>query len=195
MADETKLMRIIEMRDRLQQGARLTIERLCKDYKVDRRTVTRDFGTLEAIGMELTAERLDDGRKVWYVTARSRRVDVRYSILDVMALFLGKRLFDFLEGTSLGERFDAVYDGIEKQLARHEDAARARSFTRKLYRIHDGPKQLSAKNLEVLDELLTGLLKEKKVALRHVSAAGDTHDVTLHPYSLVAYKRGLYAEQ
>jgi predicted DNA-binding transcriptional regulator YafY len=80
MADETKLMRIVEMRERLQQGARLTIERLCEDYKVDRRTVTRDFNTLEALGMELATERLDDGRKVWYVTSRSRRVDVQYSM-------------------------------------------------------------------------------------------------------------------
>jgi proteasome accessory factor B len=192
MADRTRVKRLFALAGRFNAHARLTVSQMMDDYGVDRRTVNRDLNELRELGLDLTAEELSDGRKVWSLAGRSRRIQVPYNLTDLTALFMGRRLFDFLGGTLLEESLDKVYESIENQLLRVRDFDRARSLSRKVYLISEGPKELAPEQVEHLDAVLTGLLEQKLLRLHYISARGVAEDLTVRPFTLVAYRRGLY---
>jgi proteasome accessory factor B len=192
MADRTKVRRLFALASRFNAHARLTVSQMMEDYGVDRRTVNRDLNELRELGLDLVAEDLPDGRKVWALASRARRIQVPYNLTDLTALFMGRRLFDFLGGTLLEESLDKVYESIENQLLRARDFHRARGLSRKVYLVSEGPKELDPKQVEHLDAVLTGLLDQKLLQLHYVSARGVAEDLQVRPYTLVAYRRGLY---
>jgi proteasome accessory factor B len=192
MADRTKVRRLFDLYGRFQNHARLTVAQLMRDYGVNRRTVNRDLNDLAEVGLDLTAEELPDGRKVWSLAGRSRRIQVPYNLTDLTALFMGRRLFDFLRGTLLEESLDKVYETIENQLLKTRDFVRARDLSRKVYLISEGLKELAPEQVEHLDAVLTGLLEQKLLDVHYVSSRGEAEDLRVLPYTLVAYKRGLY---
>jgi len=192
MADRTKVRRLFALASRFNAHARLTVSQMMEDYGVDRRTVNRDLNELAELGLDLVAEELPDGRKVWELAGRARRIQVPYNLTDLTALFMGRRLFDFLGGTLLEESLDKVYESIENQLLRTRDFDRARSLSRKVYLVSEGPKELDPDQVEQLDAVLTALLDEKLLRLHYVSARGVAQDLTVQPFTLVAYRRGLY---
>ncbi len=190
--DATKCNRLIGLRDSLMDGGRLSIPSIMRKYEVTRRTATRDLEELRAMGLDLEPEVTDAGVRYWRLPRRNRELRVRYSFLDVMSLFMGRRLFDFLENTSLESSFDRVYQRIEEQLVSTRDLDNAAKLEKKVFIIHEGPKKLPASTTEVLDTCLDGLINESKLAVRYRNSKGKLRNYKVHPYSLVAYKRGLY---
>jgi len=65
-------------------------------------------------------------------------------------------------------------------------------YTLKLFQVSEGPKILPEESIEILDEVLKALVKEHKLDLTYSNAEGVQHDIVMHPYTLVAHKRGLY---
>jgi proteasome accessory factor B len=192
MADKTKVRRLFDLYRRFESHARLTVAQIMDDYGVNRRTVNRDLNDLQEIGLDLDSEELPSGRKVWSLAGRSRRIRVPYNLTDLTALFMGRRLFDFLRGTLLEESLDKVYQTIENQLQKTVDFVRARDLRRKVYLVSEGPKELEPDQVEHLDAVLTGLLEQKLLDLEYKNAAGQASALRVAPYTLVAYKRGLY---
>jgi predicted DNA-binding transcriptional regulator YafY len=190
--DRTKARKLTELKARFEDGARFTIGRIMEDYGVTRRTANRYINELEEMGLDLAREARDDGQKVWQATTRGQKLRVTYSLHDVMALFLGRSFFDFLAGTTLEERFGRVLSQVESQLARREDQKEAQKLGKKVFLVHEGPKKLSPKKRELLDLCLTGLLREQKIRVSYVPAGGKPAVLVLRPYTLVAFKRGLY---
>jgi predicted DNA-binding transcriptional regulator YafY len=174
MPDLTKSKRLDELKSRFLEGARFTVGKMEKEFGITRRTANRDLLDLKDMGLDLQCEDLTDGRRQWYVGHESRKVHVTYSISDVMSLFLGRRMFDFLENTSLEASMGRVFSRIEAQLVRQKDLDNAKKLGQKVHLIHEGPKKLPKKASEILDELLTGLLYEQKV--RRVTLAGYFRD-------------------
>lgn len=192
MADRTKVRRLFALASRFNAHARLTVSQMMEDYGVDRRTVNRDLNELRELGLDLLSEELPDGRKVWALASRAQRIQVPYNLTDLTALFMGRRLFDFLGGTLLEESLDKVYESIENQLLKARDFHRARDLARKVYLVSEGPKELAPEQVEHLDAVLTGLLDQKVLDLHYVSARGVAEDLRVQPYTLLAYRRGLY---
>ncbi len=192
MAEIPKARRLYELHERFLGGAKLTNENIRDAYGVTRRTANRDIEDLIESGLELEHETLASGLRVWCVPSKSREIKVRYSLRDVMSLFLGRRFFDFLENTILEDSFERVYTRIEEQLIRAEDLAHAKKLSQKVYLVHEGPKKLPKKAVDILDECLSGLLNEKKLRIGYRKSSGVLRRYLIHPYSLVAYKRGLY---
>jgi predicted DNA-binding transcriptional regulator YafY len=192
MLEATKSQRLMDLKARFEEGATFTIERIVSEYGVTRRTANRDLNDLAAAHVELATQPGPDGRKLWQAASRSRRFSVTYSLTELMALFLGRRFFDFLSGTLLEEDFDKVLSRVESQLGRAKDRERASKLGRKLYLVHEGPKKLPRRSRDVLDDCLDGLLKEERLAVHYRSSSGKESDYTLCPYTLVAFKRGLY---
>ncbi len=188
----TKTKRIDAIKDRFLEGGRFTVKKISEEFAVGRRTAKRDLLDLVDMGVPLEHEKLSDGQKQWYVPPEARKVKVTYKINEVMSLFLGRRMFDFLENTSLEEGFDKVYARIESQLALQEDRARAKAFQKKLYLVHEGPKKLGRNASYNLDMVLTGLLRDQKVRVNYKNHRGEKSKFTLKPYTLVAFRRGLY---
>jgi proteasome accessory factor B len=117
---------------------------------------------------------------------------VPFNLTDLTALFMGRRLFDFLRGTMLEESLDKVYNTIETRLDREKDLVRSQDLARKVYMVSEGPKKLSATHQENLDEVLSGLLEERLLDVTYENAQGERSRFKLEPYSLVAFRRGLY---
>lgn len=192
MPDRSKARRQMDLKSRFEDGACFTIEQMISEYGVTRRTANRDMNDLTDVGLDLVAEDAGGGYKMWRAAPRSQKYHVSYSLTELMALFLGRRFFDFLSGTILEESFDKVLARVESQLTKREHREQAEKLRRKLYLVHEGPKKLPKRGRVILDDCLDGLLKEQKVRVRYTSSKGNVHDVTLRPYTLVAFKRGLY---
>jgi proteasome accessory factor B len=165
---------------------------MVREFGIARRTANRDLLDLQDMGLDLMYEDLSDGQRQWYASYKSRQILVRYSIGDVMSLFLGRRMFDFLENTSLKDGLERIYTHVETQLTKQKDLDNAKKLSQKVYLVHEGPKKLPKKTSEILDEVLSGLLYEHKVKIRYVNHRGEETRFTICPYTLVAYKRGLY---
>jgi predicted DNA-binding transcriptional regulator YafY len=108
MPDLTKAKRLDELKSRFQEGARFTVGKMVREFGITRRTANRDLLDLQDLGLDLGHEDLPDGQRQWFAGAGSRNVKVTYSIRDVMSLFLGRRMFDFLENTILEESLNRV---------------------------------------------------------------------------------------
>ena len=193
VAETEKGTRLLDLYRRFTTGAHLTGRQMMDDYGVDRRTVQRDLEMLRDAGrLALEFDEDLDGTRTWFVAESHRKIEVTYSIRDVMALFLGRRMFDFLEDTLLEDAINRVYKKIEDKLGRPEDRLRAKALEKKIYLVHEGPKKLKKKSQSTLDTCLDGLLRDEKLKVRYRTSAGETSRHTLHPYTLTAYKRGLY---
>ena len=192
MFEATKAQRLMELKARFEEGATFTIEKIVNEYGVTRRTANRDLVDLAAFHVELTSQVGPDGRKLWQIAQRGRKFTVSYTLTELMAVFLGRRFFDFLAGTLLEESFDKVLARVESQLGKTTDRERAAKLGKKLYLVHEGPKKLPRRAHDVLDSCLDGLLKEEKLAVRYRSSKGNESDYTFCPLTLVAFKRGLY---
>ncbi len=192
MAESDKGTRLLDLYIRFSSGAHLTMNQMIKDYEIDRRTVQRDLEMMRTAGsLELVYE-IKRGVRVWSLKESSRRIDLKVSMREISALFLGRSVFGFLENTQLEEAVGRVYKQIEDKLKDPADRARARTLSKKIYVIHEGQKKLKAKSREVLDTLIDGLLRDEKLQIRYVSSTNEVSQYTIRPYTLCAYKRGLY---
>jgi predicted DNA-binding transcriptional regulator YafY len=191
LATLTRSVRLMKMRERFNTGARLSLARIASDYGVSVKTAKRDIDELMNMGVALTRNE-NASPPVWLVLSASRTIDVRYSINDVMALFTARRFFDFLENTSLEDSFARVYSRIESKLQNTNEIDSAAKLAQKVYLIHEGPKKLKSRAAEILDEVLSGLLLERKLDISYRNSRGHRRRITVCPYTLTVFKRGLY---
>lgn len=191
MDEYTKTQRIDDLKKRFAAGARISFKRIVNDYGVSKKTASRDIENLQQMGMNLDKDS-SANEILWYALPDSRTIDVHYSISDVLTLFAARRLFDFLENTSLEMALNRVYSRIESKLAATKDIHNAQKLSNKVYLIHEGPKKLNSNSSEILDECLTGLLLERKLKISYRNAKGKLERFTVCPYTLTVYKRGLY---
>lgn len=193
MADENKIARLVDLYRRFNSWGQLTVKQIMGDYGVDRRTVNRDLDELQHLfQVELENERSSSGEKIWRLQDRDKKIEVCYRLWDLTALYLGRRLFDFLEDTGLESSLNKVYERIEEQIKRRDEWERAKDLHKKVYMVSEGPKKLQKHHAEILDTILTGLLNEEQVSIRYVNLAGKTTNLQVKPYTLVAFRRGLY---
>ncbi|MFO8071917.1 MAG: WYL domain-containing transcriptional regulator [Polyangia bacterium] len=192
MADEKRAERLCALQRRFAEGAQLTISQMANDYGVERRTVNRDLTALRDMGLDLVAERLPDGRKVWSIRVPKRKMIVPFNLTDLTSLIMGKRLFDFLRGTLLEESLDKVYCSIENAIDKRRDLLASKDLERKVYLVSEGPKRLTERHVDVLDEVLTALLEDRRLEVDYRTSGGELHRHLLEPLSLVAFRRGLY---
>lgn len=193
MAGKPRVKRLEELKVRFSDGQGMTIQDMIDDFGVTRRTANRDLAVLSELGMKLRSEETKSGTKIWFAAHQSRgRYQVTYTLEDIMALFMGRRLFDFVSKTSFEDRFNEVYRKIETQLTRAEDLETVNAIARKVFLIHEGPKKLPPSTRDILEECLTGLLREQKLEIIYLSSDNREARLVIEPYTLAAYKRGLY---
>jgi proteasome accessory factor B len=114
----------------------------------------------------------------------------------MLALFLSRRVFDFLEGTGFKEDLDDVFRQLEVNLKR-QDALIAHHLDRKIFDVNEAPR-LYKDRVEDVSEILTALIREEKLEVTHVSSglgkrrSGQPRKIVIDPYTLLVYKKGLY---
>jgi predicted DNA-binding transcriptional regulator YafY len=169
---------------------------LCERLEVGRQTAIRYLRALERAGEPLYAETVGR-RKVWRLMPSARTGAITLTTAQMVALFLSRRVFDFLAGTGLKEDLDEVFETLEKTLKRRDFQA-ARNLDRKFYDINEAPHVYQGR-LEHVNDIITALIREERLRVRYGSGGQPgpgkgkgTTSFLLDPYTLFVYKKGLY---
>jgi proteasome accessory factor B len=109
---------------------------------------------------------------------------------QMVALFLSRRVFDFLAGTGFKEDLDDVFARIEATLKR-KDFADVRNLDRKIYDVNEAP-HIYQERLEDVNDTMTALLREERLRVRHDSVGNGKTVFIVEPYTLLIYKKGVY---
>lgn len=188
--DHSQALRLLKMLDMLQHHGALTIRRLTDEFGVDRRTIQRDLNVVREVVRVEEGDRNDLGEKVFRLAPDSRGETIRLTITEMIALYLSMRTLEFLRGTDLKRSIDSVYDKLKTRISARTDAARER-LGEKFFCTAGAPKSYRAKD-DRLNDILTGLIDDKKLAITYQRPGGQAYDVVVHPYTLVLHQGALY---
>jgi proteasome accessory factor B len=108
----------------------------------------------------------------------------------MVALFLSRRVFDFLRGTGFQEDLDDVFAKLEATL-RRRDAAAVRNLDRKVFDVNEA-RHLYEGRVEDVNDIMTALLREERLRVTPEGDGGARKTFVLEPLTLVVYKKGLY---
>jgi proteasome accessory factor B len=153
------------------------------------RTALRYIQALQRAGEPLYEE-LSGKRKVWRLMPTARRQSITLTTAQMVALYLGRRVFDFLAGTGFKEDLDDVFAKLEATL-RRKDFAAARNLDRKVFDVNEA-RHLYEGRIEDVNDIMTALLREDRLRVTHEGVGGGRKTFVLEPYTLLVYKKGLY---
>jgi predicted DNA-binding transcriptional regulator YafY len=148
------------------------------------RTALRLIQALLRAGEPLYEE-MSGKRKVWRLMPTARRQSITLTTAQMVALFLSRRVFDFLAGTGFKEDLDDVFAKLEATL-RRTDAAAVRNLDRKVFDVNEA-RHLYEGRIEDVNDIMTALLREERLRVVHGKAT-----FVIEPYTLLVYKKGLY---
>jgi predicted DNA-binding transcriptional regulator YafY len=129
-------------------------------------------------------------RKVWRLMPAARRQSITFTTAQMVALFLSRRVFDFLAGTGFKEDLDDVFAKLEATL-RRKDAAAVRNLARKVFDVNEA-RHLYEGRIEDVNDIITALLREERLRVTHEGVGGGRATFVIEPYTLLVYKKGLY---
>jgi predicted DNA-binding transcriptional regulator YafY len=135
-------------------------------------------------------EELSGKRKVWRLMPTARRQSITLTTAQMVALFLSRRVFDFLAGTGFKEDLDDVFGKLEATL-RRRDLAAVRNLDRKVFDVNEA-RHLYEGRIEDVNDIMTALLREERLRVTHEGVSGGRKTFVLQPYTLLVYKKGLY---
>ncbi len=181
--------RLEHVRELLMSSGGMSAYDVAEALGVDVRTAKRYLRTLQDMGEPLYDD-VDGRRKIWRVLASRRADNVRLTTSQMVALFLSRRVFDFLEGTGFKEDLDDVFERLSASLQRKRFVA-VENLDRKLWDVNEVPTRYRGR-LDDVDEIITALLKEQRLELRHASVGRGRTRFNFDPYTLLVYQRGLY---
>jgi len=180
--------RLHELRTLL-DGEGVTIYDVAERFKVSARTALRYIQALQRAGEPLYEE-TSGKRKVWRLMPAARRQTITLTTAQMVALFLSRRVFDFLAGTGFKEDLDDVFAKLEATLRRKEFAA-VRNLDRKVFDVNEA-RHLYEGRVEDVNDIITALLRDKRLRVTHHGVSGGRKTFVLDPYTLLVYKKGLY---
>lgn len=100
--------RLHELTALLNSSGGVTVYDIADRLGTSVRTAIRYLRALERAGEPLSEER-DGRRKVWRLKPSARHESIRLTTSQMLALFLSRRVFDFLAGTGFKEDLDDVF--------------------------------------------------------------------------------------
>ena len=181
--------RLTEVRGLLNSGEGASVYDIAERFAVSVRTAIRYIRALQSAGEPLYEE-VEGRRKVWRLMASARQQTVTLTTAQMVALFLSRRVFDFLAGTGFKEDLDDLFGKLEAQL-RRKDFASARNLDRKVFDVNEA-RHLYEGRIEDVNDIVTALLREERLRVTHESVSGGKKTFVLEPYTLMVYKKGLY---
>jgi len=181
--------RLAEVRGILNSGEGASVYDIAERFTVSVRTAIRYIRALQVAGEPLYEE-TEGRRKVWRLMASARQQTVTLTTAQMVALFLSRRVFDFLAGTGFKEDLDELFGKLEAQLRRRDFAA-ARNLDRKVFDVNEA-RHLYEGRIEDVNDIVTALLREERLRVTHESVSGGKKTFVLEPYTLMVYKKGLY---
>lgn len=167
----------------------VSIYDIAETFGVHPRTALRYVQALLRAGEPLYEE-MSGKRKVWRLMPTARRGSITLTTAQMVALFLSRRVFDFLAGTGFKEDLDDVFAKLEATLKR-QDFAAVRNLGRKVFDVNEA-RHLYEGRIEDVNDIITALLREERLRVTHEGVSGGRQTFVLEPYTLLVYKKGLY---
>lgn len=182
-----KLVKMVELMTR-RGGVRA--QELVDRFDLDARTLRRYLADLRELDLPVRDEGRSDDRLIT-IDPRWRRTGVQLSLSEVLSLHFGRKLFNFLEGTSFAEDLEGAIERLEPAISRaHRDLAR--QLDTKFLAVPEPAKDYRQSS-EVLDELVTALVYNTPLETRYRNVTtGVETEKLLHPYTLATFRQGLY---
>lgn len=182
-----KLVKMVELMTR-RGGVRA--QELVDRFDLDARTLRRYLADLRELDLPVRDEGRSDDRLIT-IDPRWRRTGVQLSLSEVLSLHFGRKLFNFLEGTSFAEDLEGAIERLEPAISRaHRDLAR--QLDTKFLAVPEPAKDYR-QSAEVLDELVTALVYNTPLETRYRNVnTGVETEKLLHPYTLATFRQGLY---
>lgn len=187
--DYAPARRLNEVRAMLNTPDGASVYDIAERFNVSVRTAMRYLAALQADDEPL-ADDFEGKRKVWRLQTSARSASITLTTSQMIALYLSRRVFDFLAGTGFKEDLDEVFEKLEKTLKR-KDFLSAGNLDKKLYDINEAP-HIYDDRLDDVNDIVTALLNQERLRVRHSSVEKATAEFVLEPLTLLVYKKGLY---
>jgi predicted DNA-binding transcriptional regulator YafY len=181
--------RLHQLRAMLDAAGGVSIYDVAERLGVNPRTALRYVQALLRAGEPLYEE-LVGKRKVWRLMPTAGRQSITLTTAQMVALFLSRRVFDFLAGTGFQEDLDDVVAKLEATL-RRTDVAAVRHLDRKVFDVNEA-RHLYEGRIDDVNDIMTALLREERLRVTHEGVSGGRKTFVLEPLTLVVYKKGLY---
>lgn len=181
--------RLHQLKALLNSSGGVTVYDIAERLRISIKTATRYLRALDEAGEPLYEETVAR-RKVWRLRASARHETISLTTSQMIALFLSRRVFDFLKGTGFKEDLDDVFAKLEATLKR-KDFVHARNLDRKVFDVNEAP-HIYAERLEDVNDITTALVREERLRVRHESVARGHKEFVVEPYTILIYKKGLY---
>lgn len=165
-----------------------TVYELAERLGVSVRTVIRYLQALEASGDSIYDER-DGHKKVWRLQSANTSI-LHLTTTQMTALYLSRRVIDFLDGTGFAEDLEEVFRKLEVTLKRRDFAA-TQNLDKKLFSVNEAPHKYEGRD-EHVNEILTALTREERLMAKHESVGRGQTRFRIDPLTLLVYKKGLY---
>jgi predicted DNA-binding transcriptional regulator YafY len=112
------------------------------------------------------------------------------SSYQVALLYFSLTVLKFLEGTVLKEGVEGLWEKVFQNLSITQQT-RLSALDRKFYAVPYAPKDYTDFS-EQLDVILRALLDQSRLKVDYAGLTGEGHQHDFDPYSLIAYRGGLY---
>jgi predicted DNA-binding transcriptional regulator YafY len=184
-----KAQKLVKMLELMTRRGGVRSHELIERFEIDARSLRRYIADLKEIDVPV----LDDGKgedRTVTIDARWRRTGVQLTLAEVLSLHFGRRLFNFLEGTTFAEDIEGAIERLEPAISRaHRDLAR--QLDTKFLAVPEPAKDYRS-SFEALDEIVTAIVYNTPLDARYRTIAGLESTKLLHPYTLATFRQALY---
>lgn len=189
-AQYSQAARMFRMFDLLQQRQYVTIPLLMEHFEVNRRTIQRDLNVLLNIVLIEEDGRTQENEKRFRLTGARRTDALRVTTGEMLALYMGRNLFAFTDGTELKRSIDSLFDKLSTRLAARRDGVQA-SLPRRFYCTVGSPRSYVAAD-GALDDVVEGLLNQQRLAITYKRPGKNAYGDVIEPYTLVVHNHALF---
>jgi proteasome accessory factor B len=183
--------RLHQVRALLNLAGGVSVYDIAERLKVSSRTASRYLSALHLADEPIYEDTETQApRKVWRLAAGARSNTITMSTQQMFALFLSRRVFDFLAGTGFKDDLDDVFARLEVTLQK-KDYVKTRDLELKIYDVNEAP-HIYEDRAEDVDDIVTGLIENQRLRVRHDSVGKGKTPFVVDPYTLLIYKKGLY---
>lgn len=185
-----KAQKLVKMVDLMARKEGVKASELMRRFDLDARTLRRYLADLKDLDLPVVDEGRGDDRIVG-IDASWRRTGVQLTLAEVLSLHFGRKLFDFLQGTTFGVGAEGAIERLEPAISRtHADLAR--QLDTRFLAVAEASKDYTGQAGEMLDELVNALVHNNPVEARYRKASGVERKYELLPYTLAIFRQGLY---
>ena len=193
MADNlNKSQKFVQLLHCMQEPGGISAEDAIETFDLDERTLRRYLVDLRGIQVPVIDEGRGSERRLSLNPNFGRR-GVQLNLAELLSLHFGRKLFDFLRGTSFAVDMDDALERISSWCGGPENSLgnKIEHLDRKFIAVPEHAKDHTGDN-DIIDDILTALIYQNQVEALYARVGGPARNKVLHPYTLAHWRQGLY---